>query len=145
MTADQVLDWVTARFMQISTEDILEYPEPVLLLVWSRSMAESVAPNSLQDLASLIPGGPGGEKLCVPNVQRLAKRELGFPHGWVLEHSLVMIEPFRQGATRVFEKATPKDDSMPRVYSLQDAIAPYMGRSGLSLTLHLKLEVDDLA
>jgi 5-methylcytosine-specific restriction protein A len=142
MTADQMLNWVSSHFMQISTDAVIEYVEPVLILVWSRNLTEALVASAPKDLKSLIPEEQQREVLLEPNIQRLAKRRTGFPEGWVLEHSLVMIEPYRQGATRVFEKESPNDDALLSVLTLEEAIAPYLGRSGLSLTLHLKADPD---
>lgn len=140
MTADQMLNWVSSHFMQISNDAVVDYLEPVLILVWSRNLTEATIPNSLKNLVSLIPEEQQSEIVLEPSIQKLAKREPGFPDGWVLEHSLVMIEPYMQGATRVFEKSSPNDDALLSVLTLEEAIAPYLGRSGLSLTLHLKVD-----
>ena len=106
-TADEMLNFVSENFRQVE-----EAGPRILTLVWSRSSFD-------------IPVG----KI---QVHELAKRQLGFPFGLVLEHSFVQINE-----NTVFQKADPSLTSKIELVPLQKALEPYVKLSGYELTRHI--------
>lgn len=122
MTADEVLDWVASAFMQIVSP--ADYEEPVLALIWSKSKDSGSAPESQ-------PESP-------PNVLELSKRASGFPFGWILEHTTVLIEPAHDlESTRVFEKASPRIEDAVTVSRFGEATKSYAAKPGFAVSFHV--------
>lgn len=148
LTADEVLDWVASEFMQIASPS--DYEEPVLVIVWSRT----VGGDSI--------GGLDGA-FEPPNVRELAKRKAGFPFGWVVEHTTVLVEPVGRNwldgrpkdqpedqsehqpekqvaaleSPRVYEKASPHVEDAIAIRSFSEAIHAYKAKPGFALSFHV--------
>lgn len=101
-----MLSFVNQYFLQIPTAKF-----ETLFLVWSRVSFE-------------IPIGD-------IQVSQLARKEVGFPFGLVLEHSFVLLEN-----DFVFQKPDPKLTSSPELVALQLALASYVELPGFELTYH---------
>jgi len=105
-SADEMLDFVANNFRQTKEDG-----PNVLTLIWSRSSLE-------------LPIGQ-------IQVHELAKRQVGFPFGLILEHSFVQIDE-----TTVFQKADPTKVSKIEITPLTKALNPYLHLKGFELTRH---------
>lgn len=105
-SADEMLDFVTSNFRQTKEDG-----PNILTLIWSRSSLE-LSIGQIQ-------------------VHELAKRQVGFPFGLILEHSFVQIDE-----TSAFHKADPTNASKIELTPLTKVLTPYLHLKGFELTRH---------
>ena len=111
-TADEMLDFVSAHLKQVDSKHI---GVPILYLVWSRS-------NTNSNLNQI-------------NIHTLANREAGFPFNLVLEHSFVNFN-----TNLVVQKADPSLDSKVEIMTVEEALKPYVHKTGYEVTMHIELD-----
>ncbi len=131
LSADEMLTWVSIHFTQVDLS--AELDEPVLVLVWIRDAIDSVKLNS-------------------PNVCDLAKRAPGFPFGWILEHSFVVVTSFSDAGEKlktdftelhdvlVFHKASAKPEDFVQVDPLNEVLRNSRNFPGFALSFHVPIQ-----
>lgn len=131
ITADEMLTWVSSCFTQVDLS--ADFAEPVLVLVWIRD-----AGNSEKLIAS-------------PNVYDLARRSPGFPFGWILEHSFVVVTSLSHLGEKLktdiaeledvlaFHKASAKPEDLVRIEPVKEVLRYARDLPGFALSFHVPI------
>lgn len=146
LTADEMLTWVASHFVQIELS--AEFVEPILVLVWLR---KSSTPPTDRPVA-VTGKSAAAKESAAPNVYELGKRRPGFPFGWVMEHSFVVvssladvIEEAKTGFAELeevlaYHKVSPRPEDAVRVEPVKEVLRIARVLPGFALTFHAPIQ-----